>query len=622
MFDLKAGEIVEYSRSLLMNEGIVVRNVVWKSPKGKEVKATFKRLVSLADKNIMAIQIKITPINFEGTVKFSSYVEAGVENHTRKTNPLVDYGPFGKHLVVEELKSDEDYILYQGETKNSKLSMACGSVVVTDGHMTECVIGEEDGHTSYEVYAEEGKEVTFEKMIAYTSELDMPKEEILPFIRAKLSEAKVLGYDKYEALQKEKMDEFWSKADIKIEGDEELQQGIRFNLFHIMQSAGRDGRTGMGAKGLSGEGYEGHYFWDTEMYVLPVFVYTDSELAKQLLNYRYDTLDDARDRAKVLGHMKGALYPWRTINGKEASTYFPLGTAQYHINADIAYAFKLYLDITGDDQYLIDRAAEVLVETARVWADVGCFAECKDNKYCICSVTGPDEYNAIVDNNFYTNLMARENIRSAMWALDRMKSLDEDAYNKLVEKLELEDEELEYWERIINNMYFPFDEKLQIYPQDDGFMMRKPWDIYYTKIIIHCLSTDRRCQNRLMQFLECYFIVTSLQKKSLRETMISIRQLHFIIHHYLLVFLESLQARLDTMKKLTSISHSQQEWILMICMIISMQESMQLTWQEHGRVLYLVSQVFVLTQANLQFIQNFLNSGSHTNSVLNIMVAI
>lgn len=168
------------------------------------------------------------------------------------------------------------------------------------------------------------------------------------------------------------MDEFWSKADIKIEGDSGLQQGIRFNLFHIMQSAGRDGRTGMGAKGLSGEGYEGHYFWDTEMYVLPVFVYTDSELAKQLLNYRYDTLNQARDRAKILGHMKGALYPWRTINGEEASTYFPLGTAQYHINADIAYAFKLYLDITGDDQYLIDKAAEVLVETARVWADVGC----------------------------------------------------------------------------------------------------------------------------------------------------------------------------------------------------------------------------------------------------------
>lgn len=631
MFDLRTGEIVEYSRSLLMNEGTVVRNVVWKSPKGREVKATFKRLVSLADKNIMAIQIKVTPINFEGTVKFNSYIEAGVENHTRKTNPLIDYGPYGKHLIVRKVEADNDYVLYEGETKNTKFGISCGSAVVTEGHMTECVIGEEDGHTSYEIYAEEGKEVSFEKMIAYTSELDMPREEILPFIRAKLSEAKLLGYDKYEELQKEKMDEFWSKADIKIEGDSGLQQGIRFNLFHIMQSAGRDGRTGMGAKGLSGEGYEGHYFWDTEMYVLPVFVYTDSELAKQLLNYRYDTLNQARDRAKILGHMKGALYPWRTINGEEASTYFPLGTAQYHINADIAYAFKLYLDITGDDQYLIDKAAEVLVETARVWADVGCFAECKDNKYCICAVTGPDEYNAIVDNNFYTNLMARENIRSAMWALDRMKNLDKNAYNKLVEKLELEDEELEYWEKIINNMYFPFDEKLQIYPQDDGFLMRKPWDeskipeekdIYYMKIIIHCLFTDREWQNRLMQSLECYFTVTSLQKKSLRETTISIRQLHFIIHHCLRVFLEFLQVRLDTMKKLTSISHSQQEWILMICMIIFMQEFMPLTWQEHGRVLYLVLQVFVLTQENLQFIQNFLNSGSHTNSVLNIMVAI
>ncbi len=255
-----------------------------------------------------------------------------------------------------------------------------------------------------------------------------------------------------------------------------LQQGIRFNLFHIMQSAGRDGRTGMGAKGLSGEGYEGHYFWDTEMYVLPVFVYTDSELAKQLLNYRYDTLNQARDRAKILGHMKGALYPWRTINGEEASTYFPLGTAQYHINADIAYAFKLYLDITGDDQYLIDKAAEVLVETARVWADVGCFAE--QSTIIVCSGRTVSVCNGKSrDNNFYTNLMARENIRSAMWALDRMKNLDKNAYNKLVEKLELEDEELEYWEKIINNMYFPFDEKLQIYPQDDGFLMRNPGSI-------------------------------------------------------------------------------------------------------------------------------------------------
>ena len=482
-FTMEQGEVKEYTRILHMKDGILERKLTWTASSGKMTEIHIFRLVSFARKNIMAIRYQVRPVNYAGTVEFVSKMQADVENHTRKTNPIVDYGPFGRRLDPDKVKAENDISYYEGTTKGSHLTVACGSVhelwcdgqTVTDVNwMAEA--GEMDTVSRVSLSAKEGECVTLDKFICYSTSLDMEKEKLEAFVQDELAAAKSEGYEKLKEQQKSYMQDFWKAADVEIKGNEELQQGLHFNLFHIIQSAGRDGKTGMGAKGLSGEGYEGHYFWDTEMYVLPVFVYTDSELAKQLLNYRYDTLDDARDRARVLGHMKGALYPWRTINGKEASTYFPLGTAQYHINADIAYAFKLYLDITGDDQYLIDRAAEVLVETARVWADVGCFAECKDNKYCICSVTGPDEYNAIVDNNFYTNLMARENIRSAMWALDRMKSLDEDAYNKLVEKLELEDEELEYWERIINNMYFPFDEKLQIYPQDDGFMMRKPWD--------------------------------------------------------------------------------------------------------------------------------------------------
>ena len=263
---------------------------------------------------------------------------------------------------------------------------------------------------------------------------------------------------------------------VSIRGNDGLCQGIRFNLFHIMQAAGRDGRTGMGAKGLSGEGYEGHYFWDTEMYILPVFVYTAPEIAKALLEYRFSTLEQARARARVLGHPKGALFPWRTINGEEASTYFPLGTAQYHINADIAYAFSLYTDVTGDEDFFKERAAEVLCETARVWADVGCFAEAKGNQYCICAVTGPDEYNAIVDNNFYTNLMARENIRDALKALERLKGMDARACQELRKRLGITEEETAYWKKIVENMYFPYEEKRGIYPLDDGFMMRKPWD--------------------------------------------------------------------------------------------------------------------------------------------------
>ena len=241
---------------------------------------------------------------------------------------------------------------------------------------------------------------------------------MLPFVNEELTAFAADGYDKEFAAHAALMEHFWETADIRVDGDVPLQQGLRFNLYHIMQASGRDGRTGMGAKGLSGEGYEGHYFWDTEMYVLPVFVYTQPELARSLLDYRYSTLDKARDRARVLGHPIGALYPWRTINGEEASTYFPLGTAQYHINADVAYAFQLYVTVTNDIDYLADKAAEVLCETARVWADVGCFAECRGGKYCICSVTGPDEYNAIVDNNFYTNLMAQQNLYAAVKALE------------------------------------------------------------------------------------------------------------------------------------------------------------------------------------------------------------
>ena len=210
--------------------------------------------------------------------------------------------------------------------------------------------------------------------------------------------------------------------------------------------------------------------------MLPVFVYTAPELARKLLEYRFRTLDQARDRAKVLGHQKGALYPWRTINGEEASTYFPLGTAQYHINADIAYAFWLYVSVTGDMEFFKDMAAEVFVETARVWADVGYFAECKGGKYCICAVTGPDEYNAITDNNFYTNLMGRENIRYALKSLDMLKEAGEDVYEAFVSRMGITREETAYWKKIVENMYFPYDESRQVYALDDRFMMLRPWD--------------------------------------------------------------------------------------------------------------------------------------------------
>ena len=476
--DIRTGTLQNYRRTLDMKHGQVVRSFEWTSPNGKTVRVENIRFVSLAHKNRMAQRYSVTPVNFSGTLTLHSALDADVENHTRTTNPLVDYGPFGRHLLPDALTADDKTMTCQSTAVNSKLAMACGSVHLLSeaAAATRHQANDVDAWIEYDFAAKQGHTITLEKLTVYTDSLDMDKDAMLPFVNGELTAFAADGYDKEFAAHAALMEHFWETADIRVDGDVPLQQGLRFNLYHIMQASGRDGRTGMGAKGLSGEGYEGHYFWDTEMYVLPVFVYTQPELARSLLDYRYSTLDKARDRARVLGHPIGALYPWRTINGEEASTYFPLGTAQYHINADVAYAFQLYVTVTNDIDYLADKAAEVLCETARVWADVGCFAECRGGKYCICSVTGPDEYNAIVDNNFYTNLMAQQNLYAAVNALETLKEQRPDAYQKLIEKIQLDPDEPALWKKTADAMYFAYDEKRQVYLQDDGFMLRKPWD--------------------------------------------------------------------------------------------------------------------------------------------------
>ena len=481
-FTMEEGTIEDYSRTLHMKDGVLKRSLVWTSPRGRKAEIRFQRLVSFEMKNIMAIRVQVTPLNFSGKIQFRSRLQADVENHTRKTNPIVDYGPFGRRLEPLRLEGEGHRLYYEGITKNSRLTVACGCGHRVSGGRCETgwefCTGELEGMAVLTAEAKEGSAVVLEKMLCYSTDLDLPAEDLRGFILDTLEEAEQKTFGGLEKSQKAYMGRFWDTADIRIQGKDSqaLRQGLRFNLFHILQSAGRDGRTGMGAKGLSGEGYEGHYFWDTEMYVLPVFVYTEPETARRLLDYRYGTLEQARERARILGHDKGALFPWRTINGEEASTYYPLGTAQYHINADIAYALSLYLQVTGDVDYLKEKGAEILIETARVWADAGSFAECKGGRYCICSVTGPDEYNVLVDNNFYTNLMARENLRDAKGAVEYLARHDREVLARLKEKLDFSEEEWKLWQRIIDHMYFPYDEARQVYPLDDGFMMRRPWD--------------------------------------------------------------------------------------------------------------------------------------------------
>jgi alpha,alpha-trehalose phosphorylase len=259
----------------------------------------------------------------------------------------------------------------------------------------------------------------------------------------------------------------------------EMQQAIRVNLFHIHQASARAENHGVPAKGLTGQAYEGHYFWDTEIYLLPFLIYTSPLTAKNLLRFRYGMLDQARARARELGQ-RGAMFPWRTISGEEASAYYEAGTAQYHINADIMYALRKYVNATGDEEFLFECGAEMLVETARLWYDLGFFSPEKEGKFCINGVTGPDEYKTVVNNNTYTNLMARENLRYAAETVQALQDKKPEVFEALVRKTGLDMQEVEKWKHAADKMYVPFRAATGIYPQDDSFLDRQPWDFKNT----------------------------------------------------------------------------------------------------------------------------------------------
>jgi len=296
------------------------------------------------------------------------------------------------------------------------------------------------------------------------------------------------GFQQLLSSQQQYLDDFWSRSDVSVRdvrhdrvkrSTAEIQQAIRFNLFHTLQASARAEGAGVPAKGLTGKAYEGHYFWDTEIYLLPFLTYTSPRIARNLLTFRYKTLSQARARAKQLGH-RGAMFPWRTINGEEASAYYEAGTAQYHINADIMYGLRKYVRATGDELFLRKYGAEMLVETARLWVDLGFYSDLNGEKFCINGVTGPDEYHALVNNNAYTNLMARENLRYAFETVKSLQTSDPDAYHALVRKTVLDPAEVERWIHAAENMYVPCDEKLGIVLQDDGFLRRERWDFRNT----------------------------------------------------------------------------------------------------------------------------------------------
>ena len=301
------------------------------------------------------------------------------------------------------------------------------------------------GQVAFTIDARPGSPIDLTKFMVYHTSATASAEELCGRAEWTMDRMMTQGFEQLLASQEQYMDDFWRRSDVRVRdireertkrSTVEIQQAIRFNLFHILQASARAEDAGVPAKGLTGQAYEGHYFWDAEVYVLPFLIYTSPRIAKNLLTFRYKMLPQARARARLLGH-RGATFPWRTINGEEASAFDAAGTAQYHINADIMYALRKYVQATGDEAFLRDCGAEMLVETARLWLDLGFYADAKEGKFCINSVTGPDEYNTVVNNNAYTNLMARENLRYAAQTGESLCATHPDTYSALVDKTAL-----------------------------------------------------------------------------------------------------------------------------------------------------------------------------------------
>lgn len=469
-FTLNDGEIIEYSRTLHMDKGYTERYVHWRSPQGKEIKLRFKRIVSFCNKELFAQEITLEPVNYFGPVTVSSLLRGDVTNFADATDPRVG-SDHVKLLRVTDAFAEGHTAGIENETLHSKLRAACVSTCrINLDARGESILMDERIETTltFELKAQ----AVLTKLSIFTDSLRHGEAPLQA--AGELSHRLFnLSFQEITEDQHNYLNEFWRQADIQIGGDQALQEGIRFNLFHLLQSAGRDRHSNIAAKGLSGEGYEGHYFWDTEIYMLPVFLMTNPELAKSLLLYRYSILDSARARAREMGHGQGALFPWRTISGGECSSYFPAGTAQYHISADIAYSFVQYYLVTGDFEFIQHHGAELLIETARLWIDTGHYHE---GKFKIDAVTGPDEYTAIVNNNYYTNVMAKYNLKWAARVVEELKERAPEALADVTAKIGLKDTEMDDWLQAAEQMYLPYDQELHINPQDDSFLHKEVWD--------------------------------------------------------------------------------------------------------------------------------------------------
>ncbi|MEJ1155046.1 MULTISPECIES: glycoside hydrolase family 65 protein [Microbacterium] len=509
---LDLADVREYERSLDMRDGVLRRNIRWTTPSGKDVRIDFERMVSFEEKHLVIMSVDVTVLNADAPVTVSCQLlnrqdGEDVYGGTPKAPKKAGFDPRKAERISERVLQPQEYwqdgersaLSYRVSESGMTIAVVADHVIETENEFSARRLIESDiAKNVFRVRAKAGVPVRVTKIVSYHTSRGVPARELVDRCRRSVDRVLSEGIEPQFARQRAWLDGFWHRSDVQIGGDDELQQATRWCLFQLAQAAARADGQGVPAKGVTGSGYSGHYFWDTEIYVLPFLAYTTPVWARNALRMRYLMLPAARRRAYQLNEA-GALFPWRTISGEEASAYYAAGTAQYHINADVSFALAKYVRATGDEDFLHREGVDIAVETARLWATLGFWrsstgenrrigeARSEGDTFHIHGVTGPDEYTTVVNDNLFTNVMARFNLRFAARTIREMAEVDGEVYRRMVDRLDLGEDEPAAWDRAAEAMHIPFSPSLGIHPQDQVFLEREIWDLENTPADKHPL---------------------------------------------------------------------------------------------------------------------------------------
>ena len=468
--DLNHCKVIDFSRELDMRNGVLNRSFIAEFDDGDMVKVLSTRFLSMSIQEVGAIKYSVTPINFQGEIEFSPYLDAGIMNED------ANYDEFFWEILEQTERNDEAYIISKTLKTGFKVCTGMKIELVLNDYIInidkESTTTDKTISYAYKTLVNSGDTFSIIKYGGYTQSMNHPDAELLNVSQKQLALAADLGFDMLLEKQEKSWDKIWDTADIMINGDVKAQQAIRFNIFQLNQTySGEDSRLNIGPKGFTGEKYGGSTYWDTEAYCIPFYMSTkDKNVAKNLLIYRYNQLDKAIDNAKKLGFTNGAaLYPMVTMNGEECHNEWEITFEEIHRNGAMVYAIYNYVNYSGDFDYVVSHGMEVIIAIARFWSQRATYSADKD-QYVILGVTGPNEYENNVNNNWYTNYLAKWCIEYALENLEVIQEEHPEDYVRIIKKVTLDETEIMTWTKVSDKMYFPYSEKYDVFLQQDGFL--------------------------------------------------------------------------------------------------------------------------------------------------------